>query len=161
MSRLKSNPGDPSCASVLTLSKHHLRQPPPVNLSDTRISHLHIALNKSRRPRHTSPSAMDFVKNLAGGNKDGEQQQTQQQGEQKSEGGFMSKLNNMAGGGAAGEKKEDGLDKGVDWVQENVLGQGKQDNESAVEQAKDEQISDFIRGQYKNTSGKDFPIADK
>lgn len=106
---------------------------------------------------------MDFVKNLAGGNKDGEQQQAQQQqGEQKSEGGFMSKLNNMAGGGAAGEKKEDGLDKGeqacasvrahgailtalphtgVDWVQENVLGQGKQDNESAVEQAKDEQIS--------------------
>ncbi len=27
------------------------------------------------------------------------------------------------------------------------MGQGKQDNESAVEQAKDEQISDFIRGQ--------------
>ncbi|KAG8168354.1 hypothetical protein KVR01_001103 [Diaporthe batatas] len=104
---------------------------------------------------------MDFVKNLAGGNKEGEQQQGQQQGEQKSEGGFMSKLNNMAGGGAAGEKKEDGLDKGVDWVQENVLGQGKQDNESAVEQAKDEQISDFIRGQYKNTTGKDFPVADK
>ncbi|KAK2614903.1 hypothetical protein N8I77_001693 [Diaporthe amygdali] len=102
---------------------------------------------------------MDFVKNLAGGNKDGQQQE--QQGEQKSEGGFMSKLNNMAGGGAAGEKKEDGLDKGVDWVQENVLGQGKQDNESAVEQAKDEQISDFIRGQYKNTTGKDFPVADK
>ncbi|KAJ0104074.1 hypothetical protein J7T55_007000 [Diaporthe amygdali] len=102
---------------------------------------------------------MDFVKNLAGGNKDGQQQE--QQGEQKSEGGFMSKLNNMAGGGASGEKKEDGLDKGVDWVQENVLGQGKQDNESAVEQAKDEQISDFIRGQYKNTTGKDFPVADK
>lgn len=56
---------------------------------------------------------MDFVKNLAGGNKEGEQQQgQQQQGEQKSEGGFMSKLNNMAGGGASGEKKEDGLDKG-------------------------------------------------
>lgn len=61
---------------------------------------------------HLSASTMDFVKNLAGGNKDGEQQQAQQQGEQKSEGGFMSKLNNMAGGGAAGEKKEDGLDKG-------------------------------------------------
>ena len=30
---------------------------------------------------------------------------------------------------------------GVDWVQENVMGQGKQNNESAVEQAKDEQIS--------------------
>jgi hypothetical protein len=30
-----------------------------------------------------------------------------------------------------------------------------------VEQAKDEQISDFIRGQYKNASGKEFPVADK
>lgn len=53
---------------------------------------------------------MDFVKNLAGGNKEGEQKQ--QQGEQKSGGGFMDKLNNVAGGGASGEKKEDGLDKG-------------------------------------------------
>lgn len=50
---------------------------------------------------------------------------------------------------------------GVDFVQEKVLGQGPQDNESAVEQAKDEQISDFIRGQYKNTTGSDFPIKDK
>lgn len=97
---------------VSALSKHHLRQPPPVNLRDTRIFYLHIALNKSGRLRHISPSTMDFVKNLAGGNKEGEQQQTQQQGEQKSEGGFMSKLNNLAGGGASGEKKEDGLDKG-------------------------------------------------
>ena len=50
---------------------------------------------------------------------------------------------------------------GIDYVQENFLGQGKQDNESAVEQAKDEQISDFIRGQYKSQTGKDFPVADK
>ena len=50
---------------------------------------------------------------------------------------------------------------GIDYVQENFLGQGKQDNESAIEQAKDEQISDFIRGQYKGQTGKDFPIADK
>jgi len=35
---------------------------------------------------------------------------------------------------------------GVDFVQEKFMGQGSQDNESAVEQAKDEQISDFIRG---------------
>lgn len=55
---------------------------------------------------------MDFVKNLAGGQKSGEQQ-TSQTGEQKSGGGFMDKLNNVAGGGEAGEKKEDGLDKGV------------------------------------------------
>jgi hypothetical protein len=46
-------------------------------------------------------------------------------------------------------------------VQEKVLGQGPQNNESAVEQAKDEQISDFIRKQYKDRTGKDFPIADK
>jgi hypothetical protein len=30
---------------------------------------------------------------------------------------------------------------GLDWVQENVMGQGDQSNESAFEQAKDEQIS--------------------
>lgn len=41
------------------------------------------------------------------------------------------------------------------------MGQGKQDNESAVEQAKDEQISDFIRGQYKTKTGSDMPIKDK
>lgn len=50
---------------------------------------------------------------------------------------------------------------GVDLFQQHVLGQGPQDNESAVEQAKDEQISDFIRGQYKSTTGSDIPIKDK
>ena len=50
---------------------------------------------------------------------------------------------------------------GIDFVQEKVLGQGAQDNESAIEQAKDEQISDFIRGQYKSTTGSDVPIKDK
>ena len=33
--------------------------------------------------------------------------------------------------------------------------------QSAVEQAKDEQISDFLRGQYKTTTGSDIPIKDK
>jgi hypothetical protein len=50
---------------------------------------------------------------------------------------------------------------GVDFVQERFMGGGKQDNESAVEQAKDEQISDFIRSQYKSTTGSDMPIKDK
>ena len=50
---------------------------------------------------------------------------------------------------------------GIDLVQEKVLGQGPQNNESAVEQAKDEQISDFIRGQYKSATGSDMPIKDK
>lgn len=46
-------------------------------------------------------------------------------------------------------------------MQEKFLGQGAQNNESAVEQAKDEQISDFIRGQYRGATGKDMPIKDK
>lgn len=50
---------------------------------------------------------------------------------------------------------------GVDFVQEHFLGQGPQDNESAIEQAKDEQISDYIRREYKSRTGQEFPIADK
>lgn len=46
-------------------------------------------------------------------------------------------------------------------MQEKFMGQGAQNNESAVEQAKDEQISDFIRGQYKSATGSDVPIKDK
>lgn len=70
-------------------------------------------------------------------------------------------MNNAAGGGQAGERNEDYLDKGVDMFQERVLGQGPQNNESAIEQAKDEQISDAIRSGYKSMTGKDVPIADK
>ncbi|KAF0645705.1 hypothetical protein NXS19_005660 [Fusarium pseudograminearum] len=102
---------------------------------------------------------MDFVKNLAGGNKN--DNTSQQQSEGGSGGGFMDKVNNMAGGGESGEKKEDGLDKAVDYVQENFLGAGSQNNESAVEQTKDEAISDAIRNQYKGATGSEFPIADK
>jgi hypothetical protein len=108
---------------------------------------------------------MDFVNKFTGGDQKTEQQGSAS-GEQKQEsGGFLggigNKMNEAAGGGKAGEQNEDYLDKGVDFVQEKFLGQGPQDNESAVEQAKDEQISDFIRGQYKNATGKDIPIKDK
>ena len=50
---------------------------------------------------------------------------------------------------------------GVDAIQQYGLGQGEQSNESAIEQAKDEQISDFIREKYKSTTGNDIPIEDK
>ncbi|KAL0937816.1 uncharacterized protein CTRU02_207547 [Colletotrichum truncatum] len=103
---------------------------------------------------------MDFVNKLTGNNNDASASQAQQP-EKKESGGFMDKLNGMAGGGRESEKQEDGLDKAVDMFQEKVLGQGPQNNESAAEQAKDEQISDFIRKQYKGTTGKDFPIEDK
>lgn len=46
-------------------------------------------------------------------------------------------------------------------MQEKFLGQGNQSNETAAEQAKDEAISDFIRDKYKETTGKDFFVADK
>lgn len=46
-------------------------------------------------------------------------------------------------------------------MQEKVLGQGQQSNETAAEQAKDEAVSDYIRDKYKGTTGSDFPIADK
>ncbi|KAH7102689.1 hypothetical protein BKA62DRAFT_671116 [Auriculariales sp. MPI-PUGE-AT-0066] len=103
---------------------------------------------------------MDFLKGL------GNQQQSNQQGVERKEettggGGFMDKINGAMGGGASGEKNEDGLDKAVDWVQEHVLKGGSQTNESALEQAKDEQISDAIRNQYKTMTGKEFPVADK
>lgn len=50
---------------------------------------------------------------------------------------------------------------GIDWVQENVLGAGPQNNESAAEQAKDRFIADKIRDQYRTSTGKDFPISEK
>lgn len=49
----------------------------------------------------------------------------------------------------------------IDWVQEHVLGQGKQDNEGAAEQFKDEQMSDFLRREYKSATGSDFFVKDK
>ncbi|KAF1929614.1 uncharacterized protein M421DRAFT_91460 [Didymella exigua CBS 183.55] len=116
---------------------------------------------------------MDFVNKLTGsGNSQNQGQSSNEQStgssggqQQQGSGGFLGgigdKLNSAAGGGRESEKNEDYLDKGVDFVQEKFLGQGPQDNESAVEQAKDEQISDFIRGQYKATTGSDIPIKDK
>ncbi|KAF8872953.1 hypothetical protein BD779DRAFT_316835 [Infundibulicybe gibba] len=101
---------------------------------------------------------MDFVKKFTG---DHQGQNNQGHASGDNNGGIMGKLNGALGGGATGEKKEDGLDKAVDFFQEHVLKAGPQNNESAFEQAKDEQISDAIRGQYKKFTGKDFPIADK
>ena len=107
---------------------------------------------------------MDMLKNITGGGDKNTPQNTQTQQPSSSGGGgggIMDKLHGVVGGGPESEKKEDALDKGVDWVQENVLKQGPQSNENAIEQAKDEQISDFIRSQYKGVAGKDFPVADK
>jgi hypothetical protein len=50
---------------------------------------------------------------------------------------------------------------GIDWVQENLLKQGAQNNEDAGEQAKDKLIAETIRGQYKKATGNEFPVKDK
>ncbi|TKA67997.1 hypothetical protein B0A55_08618 [Friedmanniomyces simplex] len=110
---------------------------------------------------------MDFVKSLAGENSNNQNSNNAAQGQQQQQsgsggggGGFLGgigdKINSAAGGGPASEKNE-----GVDMVQEKFLGQGPQNNESAAEQAKDEAISDYIRGQYKNTTGSNLPIKDQ
>ncbi|KAF8251385.1 hypothetical protein K440DRAFT_596005 [Wilcoxina mikolae CBS 423.85] len=102
---------------------------------------------------------MDYLKNLSGSSTKPTAEQEPQQ--QSSGGGIMDTVNTALGGGKKSEQKEDYLDKSIDFAQEKFLGAGPQDNESALEQAKDEQISDFIRGQYKSTTGKEFPVADK
>ena len=129
---------------------------------------------------------MDFVNKLTGSEKNKPVHTMDNTNPQSSTGnsggGMMDKLHGMVGGGTQSEKNEDGLDKGapplplstnvlahvltrgitgVDWVQENVFKQGSQNNESALEQAKDEKISDMIRGGYKSGTGKEFPVADK
>jgi len=121
---------------------------------------------------------MDFVNKLTNSEKN---KPVHTQGQTQG-GGLMDKLHGMAGGGQQSEHKEDALDKGafppfppishrleptlnpltgVDWVQENVFKQGPQNNENALEQAKDEKISDTIRSQYQKSTGKNFPVADK
>lgn len=71
------------------------------------------------------------------------------------------KINSAFGGGAKGEKNEDHLDKAIDLIQEHGFGQGKQHDESASEQFKDERIADAIRSGYKNVTGKEFFIKEK
>ncbi|TQS36590.1 hypothetical protein Golomagni_02954 [Golovinomyces magnicellulatus] len=117
---------------------------------------------------------MDFVKKLSGGN-NGDSKASHESHNHTHDsaaaapsgnnGGFLdrmsNKLNTATGGGRESEKNEDLLDKSVDFIQEKFLGKGKQDNESAIEQAKDEKISDAIRKGYQSVVGKEIPIKDK
>ncbi|KAF9044078.1 hypothetical protein BJ165DRAFT_1528646 [Panaeolus papilionaceus] len=71
---------------------------------------------------------------------------------------LLSKLDSVVGGGQKAEQKEDLLDKAVDLVQEHVFSVGPQNNETAVEQAKDKAIADGLRTGYKSVTEKDIPI---
>ncbi|KAG9220205.1 hypothetical protein CCMSSC00406_0007100 [Pleurotus cornucopiae] len=126
-------------------------------LGSTAFAVKQISLSPSNR---SSPSThtMDFLKkftdNKESDNGGGDHQK-------QDEGGLMGMINGAMGGGKKSEHKEDLLDKAVDLVQEHVFKQGNQSNESAIEQAKDEAISDAIRDQYKKMTGKEFMIPDK
>ncbi|KAK9900000.1 hypothetical protein P389DRAFT_192296 [Cystobasidium minutum MCA 4210] len=113
---------------------------------------------------------MDFVKNAFGGNKEHDNQAPIATPVEEKKGGFNfgDAINGALGGGKASEANEGIHDDirlprqdSVDAIQEHVLGQGDQSNESAAEQFKDEQISDAIRVAWKNTTGQELPIKDK
>jgi hypothetical protein len=74
--------------------------------------------------------------------------QTTESGSGSFLGNIKDMVNTAGGAGTASEKNEGVLDK------------GSQDNGSTVDQAKDEQISDFLRDKYKSTTSSDFPGQD-
>ncbi|KAK3390766.1 hypothetical protein B0H63DRAFT_122718 [Podospora didyma] len=116
--------------------------------------------NQQQQPQQQSSDSSDLfgkLSSFAGGNKPAEQPKTDTPQQQPPSDGLLGELQGLAGGGAQSEQKEDGLDKGIDWVQENVFKQGAQDNESAGEQAKDRLIAQTIRDQYKKNLGNEFP----
>jgi hypothetical protein len=69
--------------------------------------------------------------------------QTTESGRGSFLGNIEEMINTTGGAGTAREKNE------------GVLGEGQQNDGGAVDQAKDEQLSDFIRDKYKSTAGSD------
>ncbi|KAH8831462.1 hypothetical protein DL96DRAFT_1587955 [Flagelloscypha sp. PMI_526] len=59
--------------------------------------------------------------------------------------GFHDKLNEHLGGGHKSEQEEGKLGKTIDFVQEHILGEGQQKNETWYEQKKDDRIESAIR----------------
>lgn len=49
----------------------------------------------------------------------------------------------------------------IDFIQEHILRQGTQSNETALEQMKDEQIGLAIRTAYKQVTGHELPSKNK
>ncbi|KAK7613290.1 hypothetical protein JOL62DRAFT_407483 [Phyllosticta paracitricarpa] len=126
---------------------------------------------------------MDFLNKFS--HHDKEEERRRREEEEKNKGFFDKmgdKLNTAAGGGRESEKNEDKLDKvlfivflvrmsifflltaviaGIDFVQEHIMKQGTQSDESAWEQKKDKMIADAIRGGYKSTTGHEFFLKEK
>ncbi|KAK3353349.1 hypothetical protein B0T25DRAFT_544289 [Lasiosphaeria hispida] len=110
------------------------------------------------RPDDKSTDLLSKFGSFAGqkNEQDGHQQQ-----QASGSSSLLDKLHGVVGGGPESEKKEDALDKGIDWVQENIFKQGAQSNEDAAEQAKDKLIANTIREQYKKQTGNNFPAQEK
>ncbi|KAK7554562.1 hypothetical protein IWX46DRAFT_218870 [Phyllosticta citricarpa] len=105
-----------------------------------------------------------FLDRITGKAEREEEERRRREEEEKNKGFFDKmgdKLNTAAGGGRESEKNEDKLDKGIDFVQEHIMKQGTQSDESAWEQKKDKMIADAIRGGYKSTTGHEFFLKEK
>jgi len=76
-------------------------------------------------------------------------------------GWLKEQLNEMAGGGVKSEANEDVLDKTIDFVQQYILREGQQSDESALEQMKDKEIKEVIRLSFKQVTGHELPIGNK
>ena len=125
--------------------------------------------NQPSEPKQESGGFMDKVNNFAGG---GEQGEKNEDGLDKGTSLFFPSQSSPCPSPSPGpfallptpttpSRNSYSHPTAVDFVQEKVLGQGDQSNESAAEQAKDEAISDFVRDKYKSTTGKEFFIEDK
>ncbi|KAJ7580918.1 hypothetical protein C8J56DRAFT_896271 [Mycena floridula] len=104
-------------------------------------------------PKHENP--LDKLSHAISGEHHSERKE-----EKHEEAGLLEKMG-LFGGGAAAEKKEDHLDKAVDFIQEHVLHQGSQKNESVLEQLKDKQIASAVRDQYEHLTGYELPGSKK
>lgn len=133
----------------------------------------HIDDDKDRESEHRRRSSREhaedeekpsFLDKITGKAEREEEERRRREEEEKNKGFFDKlgdKFNTAAGGGRESEKNEDHLDKGIDFVQEHILKQGTQSDESAWEQKKDKMIADAIRSGYKSTTGHEFFLKEK
>ncbi|KAH8894452.1 hypothetical protein GQ53DRAFT_643333, partial [Thozetella sp. PMI_491] len=95
---------------------------------------------------------IEFDTKFTGDTNEGERQP---EGRHQLGGRFIDKINSIASGGRKEEGNNDTSDK------ECILGSGDHSKKTVAEQFKDKQISDYICGRCKQTTGSDIPIKDK
>lgn len=118
---------------------------------------------------------MEALKNAVGMGGDGDEQKRAKQPSQGGLGGIGDKLNTAAGGGTPAGKNE-GMDLRDAFgrtmlkchtiavsgtTQDHGLGQSQNPAHAAVDQADNEQISEFLRSQCRSNTGKDLLAAER